>query len=135
MTLTSTATKARGLHDYVVRKGGADHPNAKIQCGLGDVVTSVIKCARGETLLVSHDTNLPRPYSLNFRVQGTRGIWMSDNKSIYIEDLSPESHRWEPFEKYQQEHDHALWKRFGNRLPARDTGGWISSSSTVSWRH
>ncbi len=123
VTLTSTATKARGLHDYIVRKGGADHPNAKIQWALGDVVTSVIKCARGETLLVSHDTNLPRPYSLNFRVQGTRGIWMSDNKSIYIEDLSPEEHRWEPFEKYQREHDHALWKRFGEEAAGAGHGG------------
>lgn len=123
VTLTSTATKARGLHDYVVRQGGADHPNAKIQWALGDVVTSVIKCARGETLLVSHDTNLPRPYSLNFRVQGTRGIWMSDNKSIYIEDLSPKSHRWEPFEKYQKEHDHPLWKRFGEEAAGSGHGG------------
>ena len=56
---------------------------------LGDVVTTSIGCANGETILLQHDTNLPRPYSLGFRVQGTEGIWMDLNKSIYIEGKSP----------------------------------------------
>lgn len=50
VTLTSTATKARGLHNYIVEKGGKDHPNAKIKFALGDIVTTVIKCASGETV-------------------------------------------------------------------------------------
>ncbi|MBD0260452.1 MAG: Gfo/Idh/MocA family oxidoreductase, partial [Cytophagales bacterium] len=64
VSLTATASKARGLHDYVVAKGGEDHPNAKVRFKLGDVVTTVIQTANGETVLVTHDTNLPRPYSL-----------------------------------------------------------------------
>ena len=38
--------------------GGEDHPNAQVRFKLGDIVTTVIQCAGGETLLVSHDTNL-----------------------------------------------------------------------------
>jgi predicted dehydrogenase len=83
--LVSYATKARGLHDYVVKTAGEDHPNAKVKFKLGDIVTTMIKCANEETILLQHDTNLPRPYSLGFRVQGTKGIWMDVNKSIYIE--------------------------------------------------
>ena len=112
--VTSTASQARGLNKYIVEKGGKDHPNAQVNFKLGDVVTSVIKCANGQTIVLSHDTNSPRPYSLNFRVQGTQGIWMKDNKSIYIEGLSPESHRWEPENKYLNEYDHPLWKRFSS---------------------
>ena len=82
--VTSTASQARGLNKYIVEKGGKDHPNAQVNFKLGDVVTSVIKCANGQTIVLIHDTNSPRPYSLNFRVQGTQGIWMKDNKSIYI---------------------------------------------------
>jgi hypothetical protein len=123
MTLTSMATKSRGLHDYIVKNGGEDHPHAKIQFALGDIVTTLIKCANGETVLVSHDTNLPRPYSLNFRVQGTKGLWMRDNRSIYLEDVSPEPHRWEPFEKYQEEYDHPLWKRYASDAEGAGHGG------------
>ena len=50
--------------------------------------------------MLSHDTNSPRPYSLNFRVQGTKGLWMKDSNSIYIEGVSTNNHRWENDEKY-----------------------------------
>ncbi|MEE9133138.1 MAG: Gfo/Idh/MocA family oxidoreductase, partial [Gemmatimonadota bacterium] len=123
LTLTSMATKSRGLHNYIVAVGGEDHPNAKIEFALGDIVTTMIKCSGGETIIVSHDTNLPRPYSLNFRVQGTRGIWTVDNSSIYLEGVSPEPHRWEPFAKYQEEYDHPLWKRYASRAEGSGHGG------------
>lgn len=40
--LTSTASKSRGLHEYIVDhpKGGPNHPNAKVLFNLGDVVTT-----------------------------------------------------------------------------------------------
>nr|UMW97443.1 Cytochrome c-type biogenesis protein DsbD, protein-disulfide reductase [Escherichia coli] len=77
--------KARGLHDYVVKNGSADHPNAEVKFALGDVVNTMIGCTNGETIMLCHDTSLPRPYSLGFRVQGTEGLWMDVNKSIYLE--------------------------------------------------
>jgi len=74
ISLTSVATKSRGLHEYIVQTAGEDHPNADIRFKLGDIVTTLIRTAKGETVMVSHDTNLPRPYSLGFRVQGTKGL-------------------------------------------------------------
>lgn len=107
--LTSMASSSQGLHDYIVKKGGPDHPNAKVKFKLGDIVQTMIKCANGETILITHDTNLPRPYSLGFRVQGTNGIWTEDNKSIYLDGISPKKHSWEDFKSYQEKFDHPLW--------------------------
>ncbi|MGW8283937.1 MAG: Gfo/Idh/MocA family protein [Gemmatimonadota bacterium] len=121
--LTSTATKARGLHEYIVSVGGEDDPNADVRFKLGDIVTTVISTANGETVIVSHDTNLPRPYSLGFRVQGTRGLWMAVNRSIYLEGVSPEPHSWEPFEPYQTQYEHPLWQRYGNEAQGGGHGG------------
>ncbi|MBS1934933.1 MAG: Gfo/Idh/MocA family oxidoreductase, partial [Bacteroidetes bacterium] len=73
VSLSSFATKTRGLHNYIVAKAGENHPNAKVEFKLGDIVTTHLKCANGETVLLQHDTNNPRPYSLGFRVQGTKG--------------------------------------------------------------
>ncbi len=121
--LTSYASKARGLHEHVVRHGGAGHPNAKVAFALGDVVTTQIACERGETVLLTHDTSLPRPYSLGFRVQGTGGIWMDLNQSIYLEGKSPEAHRWEPAQAWLERNDHPLWRRLGERAAGGGHGG------------
>ncbi|NBW03653.1 MAG: gfo/Idh/MocA family oxidoreductase, partial [Cytophagia bacterium] len=108
--LTSMATPSQGLHEYIVNKGGADHPNAKVNFKCGDIVQTMIKCVNGETILITHDTNSPRPYSLGFRVQGTKGLWMEDNKSIYIEGVSTKAHRWDDAKPYLDKYDHPLWK-------------------------
>ncbi|MCG8306811.1 MAG: Gfo/Idh/MocA family oxidoreductase [Cytophagales bacterium] len=120
--LTSTASKARGLHDYIVKTAGKDHPNAKIKFKLGDVITTVIKTANDETITVQHDTNLPRPYSLGFRVQGTEGLWMDVNKSIYLDGKSPD-HSWEPAAPYLEKYDHPLWKRYARQAEGGGHGG------------
>lgn len=121
--LTSTATQSRGLKKYIKKFGGENHPNTKVEFNLGDIITTVIKCANGQTIVLSHDTSSPRPYSLNFRVQGTKGIWMVDNQSIYIEGKSPFEHRWESDEKYLKKYDHLLWKRFDNQAVGSGHGG------------
>lgn len=123
VSLTATATKSRGLHKYVVDKGGPNHPNAQVNFKLGDVVTTVIQCANGENIVIIHDTNSPRPYSLGFRAQGTEGIWMDDNDMIYLEQRSPKPHTWEPFQKYQDEFDHPLWKRHADTADKAGHGG------------
>ncbi|MBL0123463.1 MAG: Gfo/Idh/MocA family oxidoreductase [Betaproteobacteria bacterium] len=119
----SFATKARGLKEYAAAVGGKDHPSAKVDFALGDVVTTQIACANGETILLQHDTNLPRPYSLGFRVQGTRGIWMDVNKSLYFEGKSPTPHRWEPAQAWLDMYDHPLWKRHAGKAESAGHGG------------
>jgi len=123
LSLSSFASKARGLHDYIVKQGGADHPNAQVEFKLGDVVTTMIRCANGETILLQHDTNLPRPYSLGFRVQGTKGLWMDVNHSLYIEGLSPKAHQWEDAKAYLEKYDHPLWKRWSKETDGAGHGG------------
>jgi predicted dehydrogenase len=121
--LSSFATKTRGLHNYIVAKGGSDHPNARVEFKLGDIVTTQIKCTNGETILLQHDTNSPRPYSLGFRVQGTKGLWMDLNKSLYIEGLSKKEDAWEDAKPYLDQYDHPLWQRWGNQTEGAGHGG------------
>ena len=122
VNLCSFSSKARGLHEYIVQKGGADHPNARVEFKLGDVVTTSISTANGETILLQHDTNLPRPYSLGFRVQGTKGLWMDINKSLYLEGLT-KPHQWEPAAPWLDKYDHPLWKKYGNDAKGAGHGG------------
>jgi predicted dehydrogenase len=115
-SLCSFSTKARGLHNYIVKKGGPNHPNTKALFKLGDVVTTQISCANGETILLQHDTNLPRPYSLGYRVQGTNGIWMNLNNGIYIEGQSKYDHEhWDDAKSWLDKYDHPLWKKWSEQ--------------------
>jgi predicted dehydrogenase len=122
VSLSSFATKSRGLHNYIVRNGGEDHPNADLKWKLGDIVTTTIKTANEETILVTHDTSLPRPYSLGFRVQGTKGLWENDGSRIYIQDVS-RPHRWDEDSEWLKKYDHPLWQKFGDDAEGAGHGG------------
>ena len=122
VSMTSHATKSRGLNKYIKEIGGEDHPNAKLKFKLGDVVTSTIETANGETIIVTHDTNLPRPYSLGFRVQGTQGIWEVDGDRIYIEGKS-EPHTWDDASDWLKKYDHPLWQKYGEYAAGAGHGG------------
>ncbi len=121
--LVSFATKSRGLHLYAVERFGPDSPQAKEKYVLGDVVTTVIRTKREETIIVQHDTNSPRPYSRDILVQGTNGIVQKYPSSlIYIEGRSA-PHRWEDINIYQKEFDHPVWVELEERSRGAGHGG------------
>ncbi len=122
--LTSTATKAVGLKDYIEEQGGENHPNAKLPWKQGDIITSVIKTTNGESIIVTHDCNLPRPYSLNFHVAGTDGVTDFDygHRRIHIEGKS-KAHGWDDFQAWQDKYDHPLWKKYGEIANGAGHGG------------
>lgn len=122
LSICAFSSKGRGLHNYIVDKAGPNHPNAGVRFKLGDVVTTNIKCSNGETILLQHDTNLPRPYSLGFRVQGTKGLWMDLNKSVYVEGVS-KPHQWDNAQDWLEKYDHPLWKKYGNDATGAGHGG------------
>ncbi|MBF9255694.1 Gfo/Idh/MocA family oxidoreductase [Pontibacter sp. 172403-2] len=122
LTLNSYSTKSRGLHKYIVDHAGEDHPNAKVKFRLGDIVTTTMNCANGETVILQLDTNSPRPYSLGFRVQGTEGLWMDVNSSIYVEGKS-KPHQWDEAKPWLDKYDHPLWKKYGNDAQGAGHGG------------
>lgn len=116
VSLVSMASKARGQQVWM-RENRPDHPLANASFNQGDIVTTMIKCANGETILLTHDCTLPRPYSRGGRIQGTRGIWQEDNRGIYIDGRSPVdpsywTHKWESDEVYMKEFCHPLWEEY-----------------------
>lgn len=120
--LVSFSSKAKGLSAYV-EEMAPGNKNAKINYKNGDVITTMINCANGETVLLSHDTHLPRPYSLGFRVQGTKGLWMDVNKSLYIDHLSKQDDEWESVDEWFKKYDHPLWKKNEAKATGAGHGG------------
>lgn len=127
--LTSMASKQAGLTDYIVKQAGENHPNAKVNFKQGDVVQTMLKCENGETILLTHDTSLQRPYNLGFRVQGTNGIWQDigagglNQGFLYFENEMGKSHKWATSEEYLKTYDHPLWQKHEKDAEGAGHGG------------
>ncbi len=115
LSLVSVASRAAGLNAYAAATEKADPALATARFAQGDVVTTIIKCARGETVTLTLDTTLPRAYSRGFTVQGTKGMYMEDNRSVFLDidhggaehwDWSPE---WNNQVRYLEKYSHPVW--------------------------
>ena len=114
LSLVSMASKAIGEHDWLERNR-PDTDLAKAKFNEGDVVTTMVSCANGETILLTHDCTLPRPYSRGGWVQGLRGIWMEDGHGIFLEGASEDpswAHKFQPDKEYLEKYEHPLWKEY-----------------------
>jgi len=117
LALSSFASKSKSLQRYIKNHpdGGKDHKYSDIEWSLGDIVTTQISTANGETIMLTHDTNSPRPYSLGFRTQGDKGLIEFDyyNQRVHIEGAS-QNHKWEEAKIWLDKYDHPLWKKYGD---------------------
>ena len=114
--LTSFASRALGLNEMIVRRGG----EADKSICTGDIVITQMKTEKGLLLTLTHDTTLPRPRSLDFEIQGTKGIWQGELRRIYIEGMSPHE-EWEDDGKYIDQYEHPYWKEWGEEALQVDT--------------
>lgn len=84
ISLTSMASKSAGLHDYVQNKEELSYLKDR-EFKQGDVVDTLIKCENGELISLRLDTTLPRFYSREFTIRGTKGMYLQDNDSVLVE--------------------------------------------------
>ena len=122
-TLTSTATNCFGINDYFIRKFGPDHPNAKRKYAQGDIVTTVVRTKKGKSIVINYDMQLPRPYDNRWMIQGTKGIYNEQRNAVYLNGVSPEYHKWESFDPYQEKYDHTWWRKMQDKASNISHGG------------
>ena len=120
-TLVSYSSPSRGLQEYALATFGPDSPQAREKFVLGDVNTSLLRTKNGRTVILIHDTNLPRPYTRINLVQGTKGIVQKWPDQVYIDGRSPK-HEWQPFDEFI-EFEHPLWARLAAQGEGRGHGG------------
>lgn len=119
LTLSSTASKAAGLRDYI-QKNKSDNEFLRGKTfAQGDIVTTVIKCARGETIVLTLDTTLPRYYSRNFTVRGTKGMYEEVTDSIFLDREEDAKHDFDwrktrtgCAQEYETEYEHPIWEKY-----------------------
>ena len=126
LTLSSFASKSRGLRQYAADTLGEDHELAHTDFKQGDIVTTVLSCAGGETVVLTLDTTLPRAYySRNIGVRGTKGMSYEDTRVVFLEGMEEKvrDNEAEFFEKY----DHPLHREYESMGTRGGHGGmdWL----------
>lgn len=72
--IVSMSSDQFGMTKYAKEKFGEDSEYAKRTYKKGDINTSLIKTAKGKTIMLQHDVTSPRPYSRLHTVSGTEGF-------------------------------------------------------------
>ncbi len=111
VTLNSVSSKSVGLNVWLKEHKGEDYDIADYKFAQGDVTTTILKTAHGETVVLVHDCSLPRPYSRNYTVQGTKGMIQElsdDDCFIYLDSM--DAHDYQPIKEYVEKYEHPLWQ-------------------------
>lgn len=118
VSLVSVSSKARG---FAAAAKKLDPPQDLV-FNEPDIVNTSIRCANGELITLTHGISLPRPYSRDQRLQGTKGIWLEERNGMFIEGISKTetlidiagnpytSHVWDKVEDFYEKYDHRIWK-------------------------
>jgi predicted dehydrogenase len=109
--LVSMSTEERGLslHREATVPDRAD-PKWRERYVTGDLNTSLIRTARGRTILLQHDVSSPRPYTRLNGVAGTKGVFEDYPPRIYVEGQDG-GHRFGAIDAWKATHEHPLWTR------------------------
>ena len=119
LQLCSMASKSAGLESFIKRNCPDDEFLNSCIFAQGDVVTTIIKCAKGETIVLTLDTTLPRYYSRGFTVRGTEGMYEEATDSVFLD--RPEDKKFDfnwrgkgagNASIYEETYDHPLWKLY-----------------------
>ena len=119
LSLASFSSKSAGLHNYIKKNKPEDNMLKNAKFAQGDIITTVIQCANGETIILKLDTTLPRYYSRGFTVRGTNGMYEEATDSVFLDIAEDISHDFDwretcggNAEKYQEQWDHPVWKQY-----------------------
>jgi hypothetical protein len=88
----------------------------------GDMSNTLIKTAKGRSILVQHDVVTPRPYSRINALAGTKGYHEGYPSRLSLEEKG--GHRWLNDEDYQAMRDkykHPIWDRLKKQI--EENGG------------
>lgn len=113
--LSSFSSRACGLNEFVAHRGGT----SPLPVSMGDIVITQMRTEAGVLITLTHDTTLPRPRSLDFELQGSKGIWRGEFRQIYVEGESPYE-TWEDDEKYIARYEHICWQKWGKEALIQD---------------
>ena len=107
VSLVSVASKAAGLEEFSYTDKNSDKSLRGQKFRQGDIVDTVITCANGETISLRLDTTLPRYYSREFTLRGTKGMCCQEANMILLGGAAPLHEFFDPAHTLRKYMDNA----------------------------
>lgn len=125
VSLVSVASKSAGLKEYSLTDKNPDPSLAGMDFKQGDIVSTIITCAGGETITLTLDTTLPKYYSREFTVRGTKGLANAEAQMIAIEGECDTHKYWENCKNLDKYDDYVpdVWKTITKEALEAGHGG------------
>ena len=123
-SVVSVSSLAAANREFAAAKYPPDAWQNRTRWLTGDMNTSILRTARGRTIMMQYSTASPRPYSRINLVQGTKGCFVDYPPRLALADVPGGEAEWmdaASFEKARKEHMHPLWRTTG-ALAAKDGG-------------
>ena len=119
-----------GLQAYRDRTLAADDPRRQETYACGDMNTSLMRTARGRTIVLQHDVVSPRPYSRINMVSGTKGTFADYPPRLFLD--GQKEHAWQGCTRRR------AGPRAGSRTASRtrcgsSSAGPPSRGATAAW--
>lgn len=132
VSLVSVASKPAGLERYV-----NDRKEIIVNKDLigqkfnqADIVNTIISCQNGETISIRLDTTLPRSYSRELTVHGTKGLYEENTYSVFLdgdtEDFNTQNYYKATFgnaEKFEKKYLPDCWQSATREMLSSGHGG------------
>ena len=133
--LTSLECDQGNFETFAREHFPADGWQRRTKVEMGDMNSTLIKTARGRSILVQHDVSSPRPYTRIDLVTGTKGVfwgmpWRTYGKDPAVYKMGFEKkngdgvHQFfdeKKAEEYRLKYRHPLWRKIG--AIAQEVGG------------
>jgi hypothetical protein len=95
----------------------------------GDMNTTLLRTARGRTVLLQHDVVTPRPYTRINHVSGTGGAFRDYPPRLFLDGQKED--KWRTLKPHKDRFAHALWKRLRK---VASKGGHGGMDYVMCWR-
>lgn len=132
VSLVSVASKSAGLKQYI-----NDRKDTIVNKDLigqefkqGDIVNTIISCENGETISLRLDTTLPRSYSREFTVHGTKGMYEAATNTVFLDGDTEEfdtlkfyKENIDNAKKYEEKYLPEYWKDVTEEIINSGHGG------------
>ena len=109
--MVSMSSLQRGLDAWREDHVPKDSPEWKEKYIEGDMNTSLIRTAKGRTIVLKHDVVNPRPYSRINMIAGSKGLFEDYPPRIYIEGAAKEEYT--SLDPYKAQFEHPFWREQG----------------------
>jgi hypothetical protein len=120
--LVSMSSPQAGLDAYREANVPKDSPKWKEKYILGDMNTSLIKTAKGRTIVVQHDVVNPQPYDRVNLIKGVKGMFRGYPDRIFLDGQKGEE-AYTGLDAYRGQYEHKLWKEHGKDAEDKGHGG------------